>query len=461
MWEAILLVVVLLVGALADNVGHVPLFDHDMLWSFAAPTGLLAVGLSLSLRTATPNLAVGGIFGMSGALFLTMGDHGWDPALSLIVTTLAGLVFGLLLALGSSLTSTPAWLVSLGGFAVMIMIDFAISSGPLIRDERPVSSTAMLVVAILTIVLSVAGGAVWLFPALRDGLSRNRATAQPAKLPGRLGGAVVGLGVSSAIAALTGGLQAGYLGTIDPSGDTTWLLAGLAAALVGGVSVHGRYGGIAGTILGVYLIVIVKLWLVGAGTSVWIARYLPLTVAFVLGGLVSALIDKVTRMPARQRRPPAPAGFPAYQAFPTPPGFPPPGFTGAGPAGQPVWSGHPAQGFPPPVPGTPPTTTPPPQTPPPPSATAAPLPPSMPFGSPAAPPPPVTPSGPSARPPVVSASAPVPPPPTSAPATSTPPAAAPPPAEAPATSTPPGAGPPPVTPVPPAEPAGDQDRPAN
>ncbi|NUP78184.1 MAG: hypothetical protein HOV96_11635, partial [Nonomuraea sp.] len=75
----------------------------------AGQLGLVAMGLGLSLRTGTPNLAVGALSGLSAALVAFTTEAGMPlPIAILLAFALAGLAGGVMSVFTMSL-SAPAW----------------------------------------------------------------------------------------------------------------------------------------------------------------------------------------------------------------------------------------------------------------------------------------------------------------------------------------------------------------
>ncbi len=109
-WEGVLLVIaaVVTVAALASTRGATLTSVFDQV----GYVGLVATGLAFSLRTGTPNLAVGSIATATGVL----GAHlctvdGWPlwgaMAMAVAGATVTGLIAGLLVAA----LSVPAWAI--------------------------------------------------------------------------------------------------------------------------------------------------------------------------------------------------------------------------------------------------------------------------------------------------------------------------------------------------------------
>jgi ribose/xylose/arabinose/galactoside ABC-type transport system permease subunit len=331
-WEGVLLVAALVVTMLGVAEGHV--FTGPGPWSQVAIVGMLAAGLALSLRTGTPNLAVASIASVSGLLYAVLITDGWPIAPAALLAVLAALGFGAVLAVLVGLTGAPAWAVSLGGVAVASTIGLANGLMPRYIPQGLITNGWLTGFAALFVVGSVAGGALWLVPGVRAGLRAPAVNGAPAPAVGRrLLAALVGLGGSSLLAGLAGVLGTGRLTVAVFTGTDSSLLFALGAVLLGGVSLTGRGGGVAGTALGAYLLVIVRQVLLVDGDRSWAAMALPATVAVLLGLVVSRVLDLFgTRSgPASGRGAPVPympGGYP-HLAYPFA-GYPQPAYPTTG-----------------------------------------------------------------------------------------------------------------------------------
>jgi ribose/xylose/arabinose/galactoside ABC-type transport system permease subunit len=253
-WEGVLLVIAGgLVGlVLASTSGaHVA----DILRP-AGYIGLVATGLALSLRTGTPNLAVGSIATATGVVGAHLAStDGWSlstaMAAAVAMAAAAGFVAGLIVA-G---LSVPAWAVTLAVALLAQAAALGISGGQLVVLHGISSYPSTLWLAVFAAV-SLGGGALWLVPGVRTALSATRRAGDPGRwagLPAGLG-ALAGLTGSSLLAGVGGVSLVTYLQVGDPSsGGINLTLVALAAVLVGGVSVFGRRAGVFGTVLGVLI----------------------------------------------------------------------------------------------------------------------------------------------------------------------------------------------------------------
>jgi ribose/xylose/arabinose/galactoside ABC-type transport system permease subunit len=200
----------------------------------------------------------------------------------------------------------------------------SVTGGPdLLRWQYPTFFGAVLI--------SVAGGAVALVPRARASLGSYRATGDPAdaRPPGGNAVAVGALVLSSALATGAGLVTVFRLHQALPvdTSLTAGTLPAVAAALLGGVSVHGRRGGVFGTALAVITVQSVLLWLGLGNAEPWVSPAV-LGGAILLGLIVSRTVETLGRprepepsfadmAPQPQQWPPAdgePGGYePGYQ----------------------------------------------------------------------------------------------------------------------------------------------------
>jgi ribose/xylose/arabinose/galactoside ABC-type transport system permease subunit len=256
-WEGVLAVIaVVLIVATAAMTPHQTLTNA---FGEAGYLGLVAAGLAFSLRTGSPNLAVGSIVGFSSTLgaYLITAHHWGKPAamvVAIVLSTLIGLVLGLLAAV----LSMPAWIVTLGAVAVIQSIAFSITDAPVI----PVRFGGTYPTALwygLFFMVSAGGGALWLLPGVRGPLAASRGPGDPARWTGpRAGvGAIAGLTGSSFLAGLAAVPLLMRIQAAESSATNLTTVA-LAAVLLGGTSVFGRRAGVFGTLLAVTILAIVQ-----------------------------------------------------------------------------------------------------------------------------------------------------------------------------------------------------------
>lgn len=286
--------------------------------------GLMATGFAFSMRTGSPNLAVGSVtyFSSSLAAWLITA-HSWGKPVAFVVAVLLSTLIGLLLGVVVAVLSVPAWAASLGAIAVIQAMVLAFAKDPIISVHFSGSYPTAMWYG-LFFVLSAGGGALWLIPAVRRPLSAVREPGDPARWLGlRAGlGAVAGLTGSSFLAGLAAVPMLMRFRVAETSA-TTQVTFALAAVLFGGVSVFGRRAGVFGTLLAVTILSIVQTLVVYNDGPIWVES-LIVGLAALFGVAVSRGIESVTDLLGRSR-PAAPF---------TPPGPPPPALA-PGPYGPP------------------------------------------------------------------------------------------------------------------------------
>lgn len=244
----------------------------------AAPLGLVAAGLSLSLRTGVPNLAVGAVSALSGALIATAVEVGemslvTGALLVLVLAAFAGLVMGAF----TVLVSAPAWAVTLGAAVACEALLVAVTDARVIPVEAPQFPRALWFA--LFAVVSVAGGLLWARRDVRERLSKGWTAG------------LVGLAGSGMLAALGGFVLLMRLGAAQPSSSGTFTTVfALAAVLLGGTSPNGERGAVTGTVFSVLLLSIVQGQLALLNAPFWVYS-LILGIVVAVGLAVSRLLD--------------------------------------------------------------------------------------------------------------------------------------------------------------------------
>lgn len=275
-WEGVLALLALLGLALVlASSGGERLVD---LLAQAGQLGLVAMGLSLSLRTATPNLAVGALAWLSAAFAAFASDAGMPVPLAMVLAlVLAGLA-GLVMSVFTMVLSAPAWAVSLGAAVVCEAIVLALLDGRTIPLPVGAIYPGVLGFAVFAVV-SVAGGLLW----NRQEVRKDLGSGWP--------GAVLGLAGSSVLAAAGGIALLLRLGEAPPGnqGLYTTVLA-LAAVLLGGTSPYGERAGVAGTVLGVLILAVAQGLLAYHGAPVWMFMLVMGTMVMIGLG-ASKLLD--------------------------------------------------------------------------------------------------------------------------------------------------------------------------
>jgi ribose/xylose/arabinose/galactoside ABC-type transport system permease subunit len=321
-WEAFLgLVAIVLVVSLAATESGRAVTN---VLQQAGGVGLVAAGLALSLRTGTPNLAVGALSGFTGGVAAHLATvNGWSTAVAMTAGVAAAALIGIVLGVLIAALSVPAWAAT---FAAATILQAGLIG---LNDLRatPVQITGEYATGTwfgLFLVVSIGGGGLWLVPGLRRRLSLVRRPDEPGRWGGLWPGlgAVVGITGSSFLAGLAGVSELLRARIAEPTAGPFLTFIGLAAVLLGGVSVFGRRAGVTGTVSGVMVIVVAQHLLVVHNASIWVTD-LFIGLMILLGLGISRALESITNALNAPRRTPAPV--PAAMPMPAPP--PPPAAT--------------------------------------------------------------------------------------------------------------------------------------
>jgi ribose transport system permease protein len=256
-----------------------PAFRVEASLERVIPLGIIAAGIAVTMIAGELDLSIASMAAFAGALTVVLSGIGLLPALliAVVVCTLLGMLQGWAIAkLGiNSLVFTIGtlilfrgltWLVS-GGLSISVE-DFTASDG--FRTKllflTPISIVGIIVLIIIGIFLARAR---WGRELYALGSSRQEAIA--AGVPYRRS-MVVAFGISAGCGALGGALSSAASGSAAPSAFDTMLILGLAAVLVGGVSLAGGRGTIINVVLGFAIIAILSSGLAGMGAKGFVAQ---------------------------------------------------------------------------------------------------------------------------------------------------------------------------------------------
>jgi ribose/xylose/arabinose/galactoside ABC-type transport system permease subunit len=302
-WEAVLLVALGATAALvwsrsSDALSGDQLTDQLVL---AGGNVLLATAVALSLRAAAPNLAAGGLLVGAGALTSwIMDEHtslvfGAAAGITAIAAALVGVLMGLLV----TGLRVPAWAVTIGAaVGLAAATDWLLPAGSRALPAAPDLGPWAWAVFGGAAVLSVVGGAIGARPGVRAALGRWRYEGGP--FADRDGGPpatgiVVGALALSCLFAAGAGLVFAIrqqAGATSSGGSLLTTVAALGAALLGGTSVHGRRGGVFGTVLAATALQLLLLWMDLGNVAGWI-EVATIAGAVLVGLGVSRMVESL------------------------------------------------------------------------------------------------------------------------------------------------------------------------
>ena len=224
--------------------------------------GILATGMTFVILTRGIDLSVGSLLGVAVVLFAgSMDSRGTAVALPLGLgaAALAGLVNGI----GIAYAGLPAFIMTLGMLSFVRGLAFIYTGGtpiPILNEDFYVFGNGHLLgvptpALILLAALIVSGFLLGLTPFGRSvyAIGSNEEAARLSGVPVRLYKTIVYV-ISGLMSGLAGLLYASQLSIGTPIAGQGYELDAIAAVVVGGTSLFGGKGSVAGTFLGTLII---------------------------------------------------------------------------------------------------------------------------------------------------------------------------------------------------------------
>jgi ribose transport system permease protein len=280
--------------------------------------GLIGLGLTCTMLTGELDLSVAAASSVAGAIAVRTSNLGlvWAIVIPVLVVAAFGALQGLIIArLGIN-----SMLITLGTMLLLGGICFDICGGQPINVSNIATTMALFdrwsVLSPDIIVAIVVFVAVGLFLAYSrygrelyaTGGARREAIA--AGVPVRRS-VVIAFTLAAGLAALAGAISALKVGSAQPTANTTLLLEGVTAALIGGISLYGGRGTVVNVILGTGILGIVAAGMSALGEQDYTVQLITgslLFIVIVLEVIAARLrVNWVSRLPGRRRSPPGPA----------------------------------------------------------------------------------------------------------------------------------------------------------
>ena len=241
---------------------------------------LLAIGLTVPLRTGEFDLSIAGTLTASGALCAAIVTHGGSVPLAALACLALGVVVGLVNAGLIVRVGVDAFIVTLGMGTALAGIAYAFTNSQVLTlfppDLLRIARTDILGLPALTWYAWIAVAVAW-FVYERTPLGRYLLFVGGGREAARRAGlrvdrlrtlAFVSSGVISAFA---GFMLASSIGSLDPSLSSQFLLQPFAAAFLGAATITvGRFNAL-GTLVGIYLLVVGITGLQLLGAQPWVS----------------------------------------------------------------------------------------------------------------------------------------------------------------------------------------------
>ncbi|MDX7951087.1 ABC transporter permease [Lichenihabitans sp. Uapishka_5] len=259
--------------------------------------GIVSIGMTFVVLTGGIDLSVGGVVGLTG-IVLGLGLQYLSIPLAIAAAVLTGAGFGLVSGVLVGVFGLAAFVATLGVMAIARSLASLLSgqqSITAIPDRlQAILSMTPLGVPLHAIVLVVLCGAAWTYLAFAKGgrtlyaVGSNREAARAAGLNVGLY-AVLPYVLSGVLAAVAATLAIARLQTADPQMGSTLELDAIAAVVIGGASLSGGRGSVVGTLIGVFIMVMIRNGLNLLGVS-------PAWQGLAIGTLIigSLLIERAT-----------------------------------------------------------------------------------------------------------------------------------------------------------------------
>lgn len=238
---------------------------------------VVAVGMTLVLIVGCIDLSVGSVVGLSSAVTgMAAVVLGIPLPLAFMLGIMTGTLCGLVNGCLSSYFALPSFIVTLGmlemarGLAYMTTNSQTLFIGASIQKlSLPITGLGIspaLIIAVSIVVLAHFIVKRTVFGRYIIAIGTNETAARMSGIPIHPYRVSV-LAVSGGLAGLGGLFNAAYLGAADPNAGIGLELSAIAAAVIGGTSLMGGRGSVAGAFTGVLIIAVLQNGLAQLGVT--------------------------------------------------------------------------------------------------------------------------------------------------------------------------------------------------
>ncbi len=265
--------------------------------------GIVSVGMTFVILTGGIDLSVGSVAGLTGILLGLALQHVSIP-LAVLLAVLAGGGIGLLSGLLINLFGLAAFVVTLGIMAIGRSLAYIFSGQQSISTipdaMQDIVYTSVLGIPSNVLFLLVLYGAAWAYLTYTKGgrtiyaVGSNKEAARAAGLS-TLFYSVLPYVLSGALATVAATFSIGQLLSADPLMGNAMELDAIAAVVIGGASLYGGRGSMLGTLIGVFIMVMIRNGLNLMGVSpFWQGTAIGtiIIVALLVERLVSARVNR-------------------------------------------------------------------------------------------------------------------------------------------------------------------------
>ena len=267
-------------------------------------TGIVAIGMTFVILTGGIDLSVGSVAGLTGRHARPCPAPFSAFPIAIALAVLSGAGIGLFSGLLIAYFDLAAFVITLGVMAIGRSLAYIFSGQTSITDIPPELNdlvyTTMFGVQTNVLTLLVLYALAWAYLTYTKGgrtiyaVGSNREAARTAGL-NVLFYSVLPYVVSGALSAVAATLMSAQILSIDPLAGTGLELDAIAAVVIGGASLYGGRGTIIGTLIGVFIMVMIRNGLNLLGVS-------PFWQGSAIGGIIIAAVLAERLLSPRTRR---------------------------------------------------------------------------------------------------------------------------------------------------------------
>lgn len=228
--------------------------------------GLVAIGMTFVILTGGIDLSVGSVAGLTG-IVLGLALQSLPIPLAIAVAVLAGAGIGLVSGTLVACFGLAPFVVTLGVMAIARSQAFLLSGQTVVsRIPEPLSDivfASFLGIPANVLFLLAMYALAWLYLHRAKGgrtlyaIGSNKEAARAAGLS-VLWYSILPYAVSGAFSAIAVTFSVAQLRSADPLAGNLWELDAIAAVVIGGASLFGGRGSIVGTLIGVFIMVMIR-----------------------------------------------------------------------------------------------------------------------------------------------------------------------------------------------------------
>jgi ribose transport system permease protein len=228
--------------------------------------GIVAIGMTFVILTGGIDLSVGSVAGLSG-IVLGLSMREMPIGIALVLSIACGALIGLLSGFLIAVFGLAPFVVTLGMMAICRSLAYVISGQQSISDVPPALArlvdSSLLGIPMNVLILIIAYLIAWCYLTWAKGgrtiyaVGSNIEAARIAGLAATKYKIIVYV-ICGALAALSVALVAGQLLSIDPLAGNGMELDAIAAVVIGGASLYGGRGSVIGTLMGVFIMVMIR-----------------------------------------------------------------------------------------------------------------------------------------------------------------------------------------------------------